>query len=95
MYFETGSMTGILEKGGMGDLKKRRRDSRMILLYKGLKGAARCPYPLPLHPQLGAIKMIAHRLFRSPLQELIFTKAHFSLKQAESGMISRFDYFLC
>ena len=35
--FETGSMTGIL-----GQLK-RRKDSRLILLYKGLKGKARIP----------------------------------------------------
>ena len=32
--FETGSMTGILD---------RRKDSRLILLYKGLKGKARIP----------------------------------------------------
>ena len=35
--FETGSMTGIL-----GQLKwERRKDSRLILLYKGLKDKAR------------------------------------------------------
>ena len=41
--FETGSMTGILEKLKWESLKKRRRDSRLILLYKGLKGAASFP----------------------------------------------------
>ena len=35
--FETGSMTGILEKLKWEYLKKRRRDSRLKLLYKGLK----------------------------------------------------------
>ena len=35
--FETGSMTGILEHLKWESLKKRRRDSRLILLYKGLK----------------------------------------------------------
>ena len=37
--FETGSMTGILENLKWESLKKRRGDSRLILLYKGLKGA--------------------------------------------------------
>ena len=41
--FETGNMTGILEKLRWEYLKKRRRDSRLILLYKGLKGAASIP----------------------------------------------------
>ena len=41
--FETGSLTGILEKLKWESLKKRRRDSRLILLYKGLKGAAIIP----------------------------------------------------
>ena len=34
---------GILEKLKWESLKKRRRDSRLILLYKGLKGAASIP----------------------------------------------------
>ena len=38
--FETGGMTGILEKLKWESLKKRRRDSRLILLYKGQKDAA-------------------------------------------------------
>ena len=41
--FETGSMTGILEHLKWESLKKRRRDSRLILLYKGLKGKASLP----------------------------------------------------
>ena len=41
--FETGSMTGIFEHLKWESLKKRRRDSRLILLYKGLKGKARIP----------------------------------------------------
>ena len=42
--FETGSMTGILEHLKWESLKKRRRDSRLILLYKGMKGEASIPY---------------------------------------------------
>ena len=41
--FETGSMTGILVHLKWESLKKRRRDSRLILLYKGLKGKASIP----------------------------------------------------
>ena len=40
---ETGSMTGILGQLKWESLKKRRKDSRLILLYKGLKGQARIP----------------------------------------------------
>ena len=41
--FETGSMTGILGQLKWESLKKRRKHSRLILLYKGLKGKARIP----------------------------------------------------
>ena len=41
--FETGSMTGILGQLKWESLKKRRKDSRLILLYKGLKVKARIP----------------------------------------------------
>ena len=34
-------MTGILEQLKWESLKKRRKDNRLILLYKGLKGKAR------------------------------------------------------
>ena len=37
--YETGSMTGILKQLKWESLKKR-KDSRLIMLYKGLKGAA-------------------------------------------------------
>ena len=41
--FETGSMTGILGQLKWESLKKRRKDNRLILLYKGLEGKARIP----------------------------------------------------
>ena len=41
--FETGSIAGILELLKWESLKKRRRDSRIILLYKGMKGKASIP----------------------------------------------------
>ena len=40
---ETGSMTGILEELKWETVQKRRKDSRLILLYKVLKGKARIP----------------------------------------------------
>ena len=36
-------MTGIFEHLKWESLKKRRRDSRLILLYKGLKGKSSIP----------------------------------------------------
>ena len=41
--YETGSMTGILVQLKWESLKKRRKDNRLILLYKGLKGKASVP----------------------------------------------------
>ena len=41
--YETGSMTGILGQLKWESLKKKRKDNRLILLYKGLKGKARIP----------------------------------------------------
>ena len=41
--YETGSMTGILGQLKWESLKKRRKDARLILLYKGLKGKASVP----------------------------------------------------
>ena len=41
--YETGSMTGILKQLKWESLKNRRKDSRLIMLYKGLKGAASIP----------------------------------------------------
>ena len=38
--YETGSMTGILGQLKWESLKKRRKDNRLILLHKGLKGKA-------------------------------------------------------
>ena len=41
--YETGSMTGILGQLKWESLKTRRKDNRLILLYKGLKGKADVP----------------------------------------------------
>ena len=41
--YETGSITGILGQLKWESLKKRRKDKRLILIYKGLKGKAKIP----------------------------------------------------
>ena len=41
--FETGSMISILEQLGWESLHKRRKGSKLILLFKGLKGRANIP----------------------------------------------------
>ena len=41
--YETGSMTGFVEQLKWESLKKRREDSRLIMLYKGLNGATGIP----------------------------------------------------
>ena len=41
--YETGSMSGILEELKWENLQESRKDSRLILMYKGLKGKARIP----------------------------------------------------
>ena len=41
--YETESMTGFLGQLKWESLKKRRKDNRLILLYKGLKGKASIP----------------------------------------------------
>ena len=75
-------MTGILEKLKWESLKKRRRDSRLILLYKGLKGAASIPTD-DVIPPIRRSRNHHSLTFRPPLQELAFTRAHSSLKQSD------------
>ena len=41
--YETGGMTGILVQLKWESFKKKRKDNRLILLYKGLKGKASIP----------------------------------------------------
>ena len=50
--YETGVVTCILEQLKFESLKKRRKDRRLIMVYKGLKGAAVYPQ-MTLFPQSG------------------------------------------
>ena len=72
--YETGSMTGILGQLKWESLKKRRKDNRLILLYKGLKGTARIPtddlipyLSLVKFPRLGAVEISTPWLFKYTL----------------------------
>ena len=50
------SMSGILGHLKRESLKKRRKDNRLILLYKGLKGKAILP-KMTLSPKLGVVEI--------------------------------------
>ena len=82
---ETGGMTGILEHLKWESIKKRRRDSRLILLYKGLKGKASIPTD-DLIRWLGAAGMIILWHIRSPLLTLIIISVAFSPRPLGIGM---------
>ena len=72
--YETGSMTGILEQLKWECLKKRRRDSRIIMLYKGLKDAASIPTS-DLVPTIRHVRNHHSLAFQTPLLILTFTSA--------------------
>ena len=74
--FETGSMTGILEKLKWESLKKRRRDSRLILLYKSLKGAASIPTD-DLIPQIRRSRNHHSLTFQTPATRTDIDKGSF------------------
>ena len=54
--YETESMTGILGQLKWESLKKRRKDNRLILLYKGLKGKASVQQ-MTLSPKLVVVEI--------------------------------------
>ena len=57
-------MTGILGQLKWESPKKRKKDSRIILLYKGLKGKARIPSN-DLVPKIGTVEINTHCHFRN------------------------------
>ena len=56
-------MTDILSQLKWESLKKRRKDSRLILLYKGIKGKARIPTAM-LTYRTGVVEINTRWLFR-------------------------------
>ena len=72
--YETGSMTGILVQLKWESLKKRRKDNRLILLYKGLKGKASVPTD-DLTPKLGVVEIST--LWQTPIANTDVYKGSF------------------
>ena len=85
--YETGSMAGILGQLKWESLKKRRKDNRLILLYKGLKGKASVPTDdlIPKTRRVG-ISTLWH--FRLPLPIQMFIKVASSPRLSGIGMPS-------
>ena len=83
--YETGSMSDILEQLKWESLKKKKRDSRIIMLYKGMKGAASIPTN-DLVPQLGMSESITLWHFNPPLLILTITSAVSSYRLLEIGI---------
>ena len=82
--YETGSMTGILGQLKWESLKKRRKDNRLILLYKDLKGKA----SVPTDPKLGVLEISTLWHFRLPLLIQMFIKVASSPRLFGIGMHS-------
>ena len=89
--FETGSMTGILETLKWESLKKR-RDSRLILLYKGLKGAASIPTD-DLIPPIRRSRNHHSLTFQTPTARTDIYKGSF-FPQTIRDLNARFDLYL-
>ena len=85
--YETGSMTGILGQLKWESLKKRRKDNRLILLYKGLKGKANVPID-DLIPKTRRCRNQHSMAFRLPLPIQMFIKVASSPRLSEIGMPS-------
>ena len=85
--YETGSMTGILGQLKWESLKKRRKDNRLILLYKGLKGKANVPKD-DLIPQTRRCRNQHSMAFRLPLLIQMFIKVASSPRLSGIGMPS-------
>ena len=81
-------MTGILEQLKWESLKKRRKDNRLILLYKGLKGKARIPTGETLSQRLGVAEINIPWHFKYPLLVLKHINVVSFLRPPGTGMSS-------
>ena len=66
----------MLEQLKWESLKKRRRDSRIIMLYKGLKGAASIPTN-DLVPPIGHVRKHPSLAFQTPFANTDIYKSSF------------------
>ena len=74
--YETGSMTGILGQLKWESLKKRKKDNRLILLYKGLKGKASIPTE-DLIPKTRCGRNQHSKVFQTPIANTDVYKCSF------------------
>ena len=76
--YETGSMTGILGQLKWESLKKKRKDNRFILLYKGLNGKASVPTDdLKLSPKNMRCRNQPSMAFQTPIANTDVDKGSF------------------
>ena len=85
--YETGSMTGILGQLKWESLKKRRKDNRLILLYKDLKGKASVPTD-DLIPKTRRCRNQHSMAFQTPIANTDVYKGSFSPRLSGIGMSS-------
>ena len=74
--YESGSMTGILGHLKWESLKKRRKDNRLILLYKSLKGKASVPID-DLIPKIRRCRNQHSMAFQTPIANTNVYKGSF------------------
>ena len=74
--YETGSMTGILGQLKRESLKKRKKDNRLKLLFKGLKGKASVPTD-DLIPKTGRCRNQHSMAFQTPITNTDVNKGSF------------------
>ena len=91
--YETVSMTGILKKLKWESLKKRRKDSRVIMLYKGLRGAASITIN-DLVPPSRRTRSHHSLTFQTHWLGLTFTSPVFSPRLLEIGIPWKIHLFL-
>ena len=89
--YETGNMTGILGQLKWESLKKRRKDNRLTLLYKGLNFLKVKPVyqQMTLSPKLGMLEISTLWHFRLPLLIQMFIKVASSPRLSGIGMPSQ------
>ena len=85
--YETGSMTGILGQLKWESLKKRRKDNRLILLFKGLKGKASVPTD-DLIPKTRRCRNQHSMAFQTPIANIDVIKVTSSPRLSGIGMPS-------
>ena len=85
--YETGSMTGIYGQLKWESLKKRRKDNRLVLLYKGLKGKASVPTD-DLIPKVRPARNQHSIAFQTPIANTDVYKASLFLQTIRIGMPS-------